>query len=261
MRPDLEFLRTHRTMLIAAHPDDETVGAGALLAELADPSIVHVTGGSPANSADARAAGCATAAEYAAVRRHELLAALRLGGIGPERTRELGLRDQEAALDMAKLARRLRELFEETRAAAVLTHAYEGGHPDHDATAFAVHAACATMASPPRIVEFACYHGLNGWMEPGHFLPDGPEVLETVLAEDARARRRAMLECFVTQRETLRIFSAGVERFRAAPRYCFTLPPHAETLNYERYDWRMTGARFRELAREALAELGLEDGL
>lgn len=261
MPPDLDLLRTRRAIVVAAHPDDETAGAGALLAELADPLVVHATDGSPANPADARAAGCATAAEYAAVRRAELLAALRLAGIGPQRAREIGFRDQEASLRMAELARILCALFEETRPAAVLTHPYEGGHPDHDAAAFGVHAACALMESPPGIFEFACYHGLRGWMQPGAFLPGGPEPLEIALSEAARARRSAMLECFVTQRETLRIFDSGVERFRAAPRCCFTMPPHTGLLNYERYDWGMTGARFRALAREALAGLGLEDGL
>lgn len=257
----LAELRRRRVLVAAAHPDDETVGAGGLLAEMEDAIVAHVTGGSPRNPADARAAGCGSAAEYAAVRRAEMLAALALAGIGPERTRALGMRDQDVAAEAAEAARRMCALVREVRPAAILTHAYEGGHPDHDATALAVHAACALVEEPPRVVEFAGYHGLRGWMEPGDFLPGGPEAVEVALPAEARRRKEAMLACYATQRETLRIFSAAVERFREAPRYCFTAPPHAGVLNYERYDWGMTGARFRELARMALAELGLEDGL
>lgn len=254
-------MRARRTMVVAAHPDDETVGPGALLAKLRDATVVHVTRGSPANPSDARAAGLQTEADYARVRREELAAALRLAGIGPERTREIGLQDQGAAAEMAVLARRLSALFDELRPAVVLTHPYEGGHPDHDATAFGVHAACATMQHPPQIVEFACYHGLHGWMETGNFLPGGPEVAQLALSEEAQKRKQAMLACFVTQRETLRAFSLKVERYRLAPRYRFTERPHAGVLNYERYDWGMTGPRFRALAREALEELALEDWL
>ncbi len=52
-------------------------------------------------------------------------------------------------------------------AAVVLTHAYEGGHPDHEAVAFAVQA-----SGRPRI-EMAGYHaGPNGHMIAGQFLDD-----------------------------------------------------------------------------------------
>jgi N-acetylglucosamine malate deacetylase 2 len=270
---DLNCLKTRTVALVVAHPDDETVGAGALLAELRDATIVHVTDGSPVNPADAQAAGCATPREYGQVRRVEMLAALRLAGLDLRNAREIGVRDQEASLRMAPLARRLCRVLGEIGPAVVLTHPYEGGHPDHDATAFAIHAACAKMPEPPVIVEFACYHGLYGYMKTGEFLPspssdplqsrahEGAEIIEVPLPEPARRLKESMLDCFTTQRETLRAFSAGVERFRFAPRYRFTEPPHEGTLNYERFEWGMTGERFRALAGRALAELGLEDGL
>lgn len=254
-------LRTRTVLVVAAHPDDETIGAGGLLAEMQDAVVAHVTDGSPRNPADALAAGCRSAADYAALRRAEMLAALALAGIGSERTRALGLCDQEVTAQATEAARRIGALLREVRPAVVLTHAYEGGHPDHDAAALAVHAACALVEDPPRVAEFAGYHGLRGWMEPGDFLPGGPEAVALLLSPEARRRKQAMLERYASQRETLRIFSPAVERFRYAPHYCFTAPPHPGVLNYERYPWGVTGAGFRELARASLAELGLEDGL
>jgi len=44
-------------MAVVAHPDDETVGAGALLDRLDDVVVVHVTDGAPRDLADARSAG------------------------------------------------------------------------------------------------------------------------------------------------------------------------------------------------------------
>jgi len=72
------------------------------------------------------------------------------------------------------------------------------------------------------------------------------------------ALKRRMLGCFATQRRTLAPFPADApERLRPAPRHDFTRPPHAGTLFYESFPWGMDGARFRALAAEAAAALGL----
>ena len=71
----------------------------------------------------------------------------------------------------------------------------------------------------------------------------------TQLAGDASGRR------YASQRDTLRSLPLDVERFRPAPRYDFLRAPHEGLLWYEARDWGIDGARFRELAGEALREL------
>jgi hypothetical protein len=67
-----------------------------------------------------------------------------------------------------------------------------------------------------------------------------------------------MIDCFATQRATLAQFPVGgVERLRPAPRYDFTQAPHPGRLFYEHHPWGMSGERFRRLAAEASAALGL----
>ena len=66
--------------MVVAHPDDETVGAGATLPLFRRLLLVHATDGAPRDLADARAVGFADAAGYAAARRRELDAALAAGG-------------------------------------------------------------------------------------------------------------------------------------------------------------------------------------
>jgi N-acetylglucosamine malate deacetylase 2 len=53
----------------------------------------------------------------------------------------------------------------------------------------------------------------------------------------------------------LRRVPLDVERFRPAPVYSFTEPPHPGKLFYENFDWGMTAERWRRLAAEALEEL------
>lgn len=249
------------TLIIAAHPDDETIGLGGRLHELRDAIVVQVTDGAPRDLRDAKACGFATREEYARARRGELLAALALAGIPPERTCGLGVADQEASADLAGLARRLAALFLELRPRTVYTHPYEGGHPDHDAVCFAAHAAAALVPAPPPIVEFTSYFGRNGALVAGEFLPEGGPGTPLWLDAEARERKRGMIDCFVTQRETLRPFGVECERTRQAPRCDFTRRPHEGALYYDNHPWGIRSSEWRERARAALQALGLEDAL
>jgi N-acetylglucosamine malate deacetylase 2 len=248
-------------VVVAAHPDDETIGLGAQLRRLEDTLLVHVTDGAPRDGHDAAAYGFPTLADYAAARRRELAAALTEGGADHLRTLCLGIVDQEAMHHLASLARHLRELFLQERPQAVVTHAYEGGHPDHDATAFAVHAACRLLAEPPAILEMALYHRREGRLVSGEFLPstahEPPATIE--LNEEEVERKQRMIDCFTTQRWLLSQLDSGVERLRIAPGYDFRTAPHPGELHYEMLGWGITGPDWRRQAAAALAELGLAE--
>jgi LmbE family N-acetylglucosaminyl deacetylase len=252
-----------RAIVIGAHPDDEVIGAGALLARLPDAAVVHVTDGAPRNESDAHAAGFAGWADYAAARHKEAAAALALAGLAPERITGLGIPDQQAAHNLAPLAQRLAALLHEGGFAVVITHAYEGGHPDHDATGLAVHAACrlieAQGGTPPHMVEMAGYHALGGRFVAGTFIAHADAGPPATVTLDAAARRlkRRMFDCHTTQRAVLASFTIEVERFRAAPRYDFRLPPHPGPLHYDMQPWGITGEQWRGLAQAALEQLHL----
>jgi LmbE family N-acetylglucosaminyl deacetylase len=223
-----------RIAVVVAHPDDETIGAGAQLARFRRLTLVHVTDGAPRRGGDAAAAGCASAEEYARLRRCELEAALAAGEIRPERLVAFGYPDQEAVFSAGEIASRLASLFAEAAVEAVLTHAYEGGHPDHDAVA-----CCVARAAPARVIEMAGYN-VAGF---GVFL--GAPELELRLDDAAAARKRRMVACFASQARVLAPFPLDCERFRTAPRYDFSRPPHEGTLFYERFGWGVDGAAWR----------------
>ena len=255
-----------KVVVIVAHPDDEIIGAGARLSSLKGVTVIHVTNGAPRDLDNALRACFATGYEYAGARREECLSALGLAGVAPEQVRELDFADQEATFNLIPITRRVVEILREVGPEAVLTHSYEGGHPDHDATAFAVHTARRLLegefARPPEVLELTSYYSCGGRMVTSDFLPfRGYGVRTFRLSKEARELKQRMFDCFVTQREVLRWFPIGVERYRAAPPYDFTRPPHEGRLHYEYFNWGIRGARWRTLAHEAISRLQNEVGL
>src|SRR5690606_11550897 len=126
---------------------------------------VLVTDGAPANLEDARGAGFATAAEYAHARRRELDNALDIAGVPRGALVTLDIPDQQVARRLVEVTPRLMQVVEARKLGVLFTHAYEGGHPDHDATAFAVHAAAQLLEAKGRallIVEMPYYRAHGG---------------------------------------------------------------------------------------------------
>ena len=253
----LSDLVSRRVVVVVAHPDDEILGCGALLNSLIDVRIVHVTDGSPIGPSAARQHGFDNPAAYAAARRREAEAALRLVDVGPDRIVRLDIVDQQVSSRMADVARMLAPVLRD--AEIVLSHAFEGGHPDHDAVALSVHAACRLAPGRPIVIEMPFYHaGPNGWVRQC-FLARSGAGAETVLRldDDQRSLKRRLVAAHVTQADVLDSFSLDAERFRRAPDYDFASRPHAGDLLYERHAWNLTGAQWVEQAAAALTELGL----
>lgn len=253
-------------LVVTAHPDDECVAAGALYRYLDRVVFAHLTDGAPRNLVDARARGFATAADYAEARRRELLSALSLAGVRPQDCLQAGIADQEVSKRLVEATAWVRGRIKEVKPETILTLAYEGGHPDHDAACFAAHAAAALLkqegASAPPIIECSLYHaGDSGirLMKPGFLPRQDVEPITFILTEEERRLKREMLERFITQSGVLRLFTVEEESFRVAPKYDFTLPPHEGKLFYESFDWGQDGPGWRKEARRALSSSGLPE--
>ncbi|KYF69506.1 hypothetical protein BE15_06755 [Sorangium cellulosum] len=255
--------RAPRCLVVLAHPDVETIGLGARIGRLDPIEVIHVTDGAPRDSRfmPAELAGLGRE-RYTAIRREEVTRALAMAHVPASRLRCLGAVAQEAIEEAPSLARKLVELFARTRPEVVITHPYEGGHPDHDAAALAVHSAAVLArwngVSAPLIFEAASYNAARGHLVTGEFIPyPGVPEIALRLSDEEASRKRAMLDCFSSQKETLAPFGAEVERFRPAPTYDFRRPPHEGTLHYEHLGFPIDGARWRKLAVKTLTLLGL----
>jgi len=249
--------------IVVAHPDDETIGIGGHLDRLDGVRVVHVTDGAPRDLMDARLHGFTNWRDYAAARRSEAERALARAGISPSSLISLGFPDKEAARHLPELARCLAAFLAETGPRYLCTHSFEGGHPDHDATAFAVHAGCRLLREeggrPPFVVEMPLYHaGADGPVYQDFCAEPAVPSISLPLDEAAYERKRRMLACHFTQRDVLAPFVAWHERFRAAPRYDFGAPPNGGRLHYESLPVGFTGDDWQKSASAAIQALGLQ---
>ena len=248
--------RALRVGVLAAHPDDETIGASSLLARLPSTHVIYLTDGAPRDRNLWPPNMQGPREDYAEVRRQEAASALARVGISPGQSHRLGAVDQEAVLNLRELSRQLSELLAQLRTNLLITHPYEGGHPDHDCAALVARLALQRLegAGVSSLCEMTSYHAREGQCITGEFLnPDASTEIVCDLTEEDRERKRRMMDEYKSQRLVLENFPIVAERLRTAPEYDFTNPPHEGKLWYEHMGWT-TGQRWRELATRAVAQ-------
>ncbi len=231
-----------RTLVLVAHPDDECIAFGALLQRIEHPLMVFATSGSPQDPYFWKKYGSRQA--YAALRRQETMESMRAAGVqdvlflsdlpGGER-----FVDQELFRNLVPSFNQLSEIAQRRMITAILTLAYEGGHPDHDA--------CSVLAS-----QLARRFAIPCWEAPlYHRRPDGSgefqrflhptggevEVKPTTREEEAK---RTMCRAYASQGDFLAHFDVTNEKVRPQIAYDYTRPPHPGKTNYEVWQWQMT---------------------
>jgi N-acetylglucosamine malate deacetylase 2 len=234
-----------RTLLLAAHPDDEAVGAGALLQRMEEAYVVFCTDGGPKDSYFWKQYG--SREKYVQIRHAEAESAANIAGI--KRIEFLDFRDQELFKNLYPALSALERLILELRPNALLTHAYEGGHPDHDSCAFLAYVLGVRHKLP--VWEMPLYHRNQQGICGQEFLRSQGSTLIRPTTEELE-KKRDMVNAHRSQ--NLQSFDLTVERFRPQPSYDFRNPPEAEVINYEAWQWPMkateVSAAFSALLRE-----------
>ncbi|MFB3813977.1 MAG: PIG-L deacetylase family protein [Terriglobales bacterium] len=234
-----------RTLVLVAHPDDETAGCGVLLQRMCEPIVVFATDGAPRNEFFWGKYG--SRLRYARVREEEARTALALAGVneviflaeiasGLER-----FVDQELHLSVGDAVDELGKLIERYRPEALLSMAYEGGHPDHDVCSFVIAVLARQFGLPAW--EFPLYHRkqTQDAVFQRFTVPHDREETVLEVTPEELAVKRQMLEAYRSQHPFLFEFDPGLERFRRQPVYDYSQPPHGGALNYEAWQWDVTG--------------------
>jgi LmbE family N-acetylglucosaminyl deacetylase len=235
------------TLVLVAHPDDEVIAFGALIQKMKKAIVVFATDGAPRDDYFWKQYGSREA--YAEIRRQEAREALSLVGAHPvflsHRVPE-GIADQELFKHLPSAIKALMQVIAEIRPDCLLTLAYEGGHPDHDAACFIASESGKRLGLP--VWESPLYHRHPDGSSAVQMFPvkTGME-LEFKVEGEPLQRKLQMFHTYKSQRLVLDGFRPEVEQFRPVMDYDFTRRPMPWKLNYELWQWKMTG---EEVARE-----------
>ena len=188
--PDAGIGDSPSVVIVSAHPDDEVLGAGGIMAVLAAAGsrlrLIEVTGGEASHH------DYADPASLASRRTEETAAALE--ALGVEQAVEvirLGMPDSGLVAREDELAVRLSEL---TEGFSLCLAPWEWDkHPDHDATGR------AARRMHPRVLGYPIW--LWHWAQPDDPRVPWDKAAQFPLPAWAVERKRSAIDCFASQME------------------------------------------------------------
>jgi N-acetylglucosamine malate deacetylase 2 len=245
-----------RLLVLVAHPDDETIACAGLLQRVPASLIVFAVDGAPAGYGFERKFG--TLRKYSEQRFREAECALSyLPGCAFQRLktrREEYFPDRQLFEHLDEGANSLLAAVRPFLPDTIVSHAFEGGHIDHDACSFL--ASHIAQLFSLRHLEFPLYwkaaDGRDVFQE---FRDPRPEEVSLELSEAESAVKQRMLGEYKSQSDIVATFAANTERFRPAACYDYAHP--SWNLSYPgnwrtRRDARLVLKRFEEFRGAAL---------
>lgn len=246
------------TVMLVAHPDDEVIAFAGLMQRMKKAVVVFATNGSPRDPYFWKDHGSRD--HYAEVRRQEAKDALSIAGAKPVFLSDQvwdGIDDQELFRRLPQAVKAFEQTLDQFAPDSLLTLAYEGGHPDHDACSFI----CSWVGRRRSIPV---------WESPlYHRDPDGSGAVQTFpsatgheidlkVEGEALEKKLRMFHTYRSQKLVLDGFRPEIEQFRPMADYDFTRPPLRWKLNYEIWQWSMTGEEVSNAFASYLQEQPLE---
>ncbi|MGH9153106.1 MAG: PIG-L deacetylase family protein [Acidimicrobiales bacterium] len=174
------------TVVVAPHPDDETLGCGATIARKraagTDVTVVIVTDGRLSHHSSALSPD-----DLAAVRAEEARAACSRLGVDASRLHLLGFEEGTLAARHEEVTRRVSEILDDAAPSEVFTTCASDWHRDHQAVSAATRTAVGAAGRRPRLLEFPVWFWVDGpWRAD---MGSGPRHVARFLLDPARAAR------------------------------------------------------------------------
>lgn len=241
-----------RVVIVAAHPDDEALGAGGLIASASRPTVLFASDGEASHPRSPTH----TANRLAAIRRAEATAAVRALGGEPV---FLGLPDGRLAAHADALTAAIAQRLD---GCTLLVTPWRGDrHPDHAACADA-----GAAALRPGVVQWQYPVWAWHWADPSAPSPAWERLHRLDLSSRARRAKAAAIGCYRSQSEPLSPADGdepilGPETLAHFDRdfECFVVPAPAASADYfdrlyasDADPWGLAGRGYERRKREVL---------
>lgn len=200
-----------RTLVIAPHADDETLGAGGTMARLcAVGTVVHAA--VVCDGRHSQKSNVYTPEQIAVIRSQEMIDACAALGVPPHRVHQLRFEDRHAADDPPRLREAVARLIDSVRPEQLFSPFGIDWHPDHRAIAAAVRAEGEAGGIPCPVYEYPVWlYNLRMWTLSSRLTPRAVFRLHRMVRDLAPLRpvsaevgpyldaKRAALDAHVSQ--------------------------------------------------------------
>ncbi len=192
--PPLDLSACPGLVVVAPHPDDETLGVGATVAQLVASGVdVRVISVSDGGAARPGATSCERT-RLEITRRHELRRATGILGLAPPVS--LGLPDGELARYEVRITESVGDILDRAAPGTWCAATWRGdGDPDHEAVGRAAAEACAR--SGVTLLEYPVW--MWHWAAPGDPAVPWHQAHAVRVSGRALERKRQAAQCFRSQ--------------------------------------------------------------
>jgi N-acetylglucosamine malate deacetylase 2 len=204
-----------RVLILAAHPDDETIACSGLLQRSSSSMVIFAVDGAPRFYHFERK--FRSLENYSQIRSLEACRALeRVSNctfVSLERRDGTKFNDQHLFLELPTAFESLLRIAAEFSPDLLISHALEGGHVDHDACHVLARQAARELHLPA--IEFPLYwKSEEGQDVFQRFRKAASQELVLELSSAEKKIKRKMLAEYRTQKRLLAVFDTNLERFR-----------------------------------------------
>jgi N-acetylglucosamine malate deacetylase 2 len=213
---NLNAERFGRILVLAAHPDDETIACAGLLQRAAESVVVFAVDGAPPHYDFEKKFG--SLQRYSEIRLAEASRALslvpRCSLLRLSRSDGTPFPDQHLFLELPGAFDSLLNIARQFSPDYLVSHAFEGGHLDHDACH--VLARRAAQALTLQNLEFPLYwKSADGRDVFQQFRERHKEEFVLQLSQEENRVKRRMLSKYRSQKNLMSVFQLDSERFRS----------------------------------------------
>ncbi len=218
-------------LFIAAHPDDELVGATFIIKKvlLKKNLIIFFPTNGVISKEQMWFWNKNKYEEKKKIRNEEMKKSLKLLGIKKFFKQDIPTRKLKENIE--KTFRKINLLVRDYKIDTIFCPAYEGGHQDHDVSNFI----CSKFQNSSKVYEYAEYNFSKGKINCNEFIKTTKDEVTIKLSEKEKKEKIKLLKIYNSEKGNLGYLKLEKECYRKLYKYDYSKPPHLGKLFYRRF--------------------------